>query len=372
MASPASPQTRGLSPWPSYAMVLIVLGSAVYAFSPRSAPAFAATAIKPQGLQVNALLRSGAKILAAGEQGRILLADSPKGPWREAKVEPQRESTLTQIAAVGPKLLLAVGHDGWILRSEDGGESWREASFNAESSDPLLGVAGPFDGKLYAYGAFGKFMVSSDMGKSWVQQPLVETGAAPAAPAAAAAPVADDPFADPFASDGTAAAGGISDRHFNAMTKAGDGSLVLVGERGLIARSTDNGASWQAQPAVYTGSFYGVQLLPPSGLLVYGMRGNVFRSEDHGLTWVKSETPLPLSLYSATRTLRRELLLVGENSVVLVSKDEGKTFTLGSLGEQQRLSAVLSLDSGDLLTAGENGIALRDPTRSVAVAGAAP
>lgn len=356
---PGSSSSSAPGAWRSFLVSFVVLAAAVYAFSPRPMPPMPATEVRPDGLQINALLKSSGKLLAAGEQGRILIADSPKGPWTEAKVEPQRGSTLTQMAAVGPKTLIAVGHDGWILRSEDGGRSWQEASFDAENSDPLLGVAGPYAGQLYAYGAFGKFRVSTDDGRTWRQQTLVESGA----PAVTAAPAEEeDPYADPFAN--VSVGGGIADVHLNAMTKAPDGALVLVGERGTIARSTDNGATWEVQPQVYTGSFYGVLPVPPGALLAYGMRGNVFRSEDSGRTWSKVETPLALSLYGAATTLRRELILVGENAVVMVSKDGGKSFKLGSLGEQQRLASALALDSGELLTAGEGGIALRDPYRS--------
>lgn len=356
-AGPGTLNSRASGAWPAFLISLIVLAAAIYAFSPRPMPAFPETAIHPDGLQINALLRVGGKLIAAGEQGRILIADSEKGPWTEAKVEPQRGSTLTQMAAVGGGTLIAVGHDGWVLRSQDGGKSWQESHFDAENSDPLLGVAGPYAGQLFAFGAFGKFLISTDDGKNWRQQTLVESGA----PAAPAAPVEEvDPYADPFA-NASASSGGIGDGHLNAMTKAADGSLILVGERGMIARSTDNGASWEAQKSGYTGSFYGVLPVPPNALLAYGMRGNVFRSEDNGKTWNKVETPLELSLYGAVTTLRRELMLVGENGVVLVSKDGGKSFKLGSVGEQQRLAAALALDGGELLTAGELGIALRDP-----------
>lgn len=356
--SPGTLNSRASGAWPAYLISLVVLAAALYAFSPRPMPKFPDTAIHPDGLQINALLRVGGKLIAAGEQGRILIADSENGPWTEAKVEPQRGSTLTQMAAIGGGALLAVGHDGWVLRSQDGGKSWQETHFESENSDPLLGVAGPYGGQLFAFGAFGKFLISTDDGRNWRQQTLVESGAATAA--AEPEPVEEvDPYADPFANVSSSA--GIGDGHLNAMTKAADGALILVGERGLIARSTDNGASWEPQRSGYTGSFYGVQAIPPNALLAYGMRGNVFRSEDNGKTWNKVATPLELSLYGATTTLRRELILVGENGVVLVSKDAGKSFKLGSVGEQQRLAAVLALDSGELLTAGELGIALRDP-----------
>src|SRR3546814_947717 len=65
---------------------------------------------------IDGLARDGDRLLAVGEQGNILYADSVKGPWHEAKVEPQRGSTLTKVKFLDDKLVLAVGHDGWILR----------------------------------------------------------------------------------------------------------------------------------------------------------------------------------------------------------------------------------------------------------------
>ena len=188
MATPASGGGSGaaswVSGWPSFAVVLLVALAAAYAFSPRPMPAFKPTVIAPEGLQVNAILRQGALFIAAGEQGRILLSESPNGPWKEARITPQRGSTLTQLRAIDAKTLIAVGHDGWIVRSEDGGLSWTEAAFDTEKSDPLLGVAGPYEGKLFAFGAFGKFMVSADMGKTWQvsasEFPAVSSGQRPA------------------------------------------------------------------------------------------------------------------------------------------------------------------------------------------------
>lgn len=354
-----SPQTaRGAiqGAWPPYVVVLVLIAAAIYAFSPRPMPPFPPTQIHPQGLQINGLVHSAKYWVAVGEQGRILIADKPDGAWREASVEPQRGSLLTQVLAVDANTLVAVGHDGWIVRSRDAGETWQEVSFATESSDPYLGVAGPFDGKLYAFGAFGLFAVSTDRGQSWQKEALVEIGASNAA----AAPAAEvDPYADPFANL-SAASGGISDHHFNAMASGKDGTLVLVGERGLIARSTDKGASWKAVQDVYNGSFYGVHTLPDQSLLAFGMRGNVFRSEDAGLSWVASPTPLPLSVYQAAVTTRKEVVLVGENSVVMVSQDGGRKFLLGSLGGQQRTATALPLGDGKLLIGGEGGLSVQN------------
>lgn len=349
---------RGYGAWPALGMVLIVLMAALYAFAPRPNPPFAPTQIRPEGLHVNGLAQSGKRIVAVGEQGRILVADDPKGPWREATVNPQRGSNLNNVAFVGNKRVLAVGHDSWILRSEDGGETWTEVALDMEKSEPLLGIAGPFDGRLFAFGAFGQLQVSSDEGRSWQRETLVDADAGKPALPKPAPEAADDPFADPF-SNFQVQSSGIAERHFNAMTQAADGSLILVGERGLIARSTDGGRTWKAGEPVYAGSFFGVLSLPSKALVVYGMRGNAFHSEDFGVTWTRSEVPEKASLFGGTVTQEGNVVLVGAGNAVFVSHDGGASFRRVTDTGPAAIAAALPLAGGELLTAGETGVALR-------------
>ncbi len=352
-ASPVSHEHHGegstLRGWPASVLVLLVLAAAIYAFSPRPHPQFTPTQVRSDGLQINGLTGLGSRRIAVGELGHILVAEASGGSWRLAKVEPNRGSPLTQVALIGENLALAVGHDGWILRSEDGGETWKEVAFSTERAEPLLGIAGPFDGKLFTFGGFGLFMTSTDLGQTWQQGSLVEQGAGSTAEVAAQ----PAPDADPFAA---AAKSGIADRHLNAMVKAGDGSLLLVGERGLLVRSTDNGQTWQRLPEIYPGSFFGALVLPPHGLLVFGMRGNAFVSHNLGQTWQKCEIPGAVSLFGGTVTPSGDVVLVGDGNIVLVSKDGGAHFERVSRGERRSLAAVLRLENGDLQTAGEGGL----------------
>ena len=152
--------------WPAYLITLLVALAAGYSFSPRPLPPFATTQVHPDDLLVTGVAVSGERLVVAGEQGRILFADDAEGPWRAARVQPQRGSTLTQLKFVTPDTAIAVGHDGWILRSEDAGRSWREVQFNQGMTDPLLAIAGPYDGKLFAIGRFGLFYTSADEGRS--------------------------------------------------------------------------------------------------------------------------------------------------------------------------------------------------------------
>jgi len=362
-----SASATSTSGWPALVFTLIVALAAVYAFSPRPAPPFPPSVLHADGLLVNGLAQSASRLVAVGEQGRVLIADDTRGPWREAKVAPQRGSTLTQLKFIDDNTAIAVGHDGWILRSEDGGETWAEAFFieapkddagdfgtdaaasdnwpsgdeaaedpfvNASGEmawappplqpDPLLGIAGPFDGRLFAVGAFGLMLTSTDGGKSWTR----------------------------------IAAEAIADHHLYAMVRAADRSLIVVGERGLMARSTDDGASWKAMPPVYEGSFFGAMALPSKALLAFGMRGKVFRSEDDGKTWQKIEVPADGSLFAGALSARGDVLLAGAGRVILRSQDDGRSFTQLLPSEPQDLAAVLPLSASTLITAGDRGIQL--------------
>lgn len=315
--------------WPALALAAVVLAAAIYSFAPRPNPPFPETVVRSDQLQVNGLARDGSRLIAVGEQGHIMLADSPKGPWTSAKVDPPRGSTFNQVLTVGG-VALAVGHDAWIVRSTDRGANWKEVSFNKEQSDPLLGIAGPFDGKIYAFGAFGLFMSSSDQGVTWVKE---------AHPA-------------------------LADRHLNAMTRLNDGTLLVAGERGLLARSADAGQTWQALPEIYPGSFFGVLTLPGNGVITFGMRGNAFVSPDNGRTWQKSNVPEVVSLFAGAVNDRGEIMLAGASNAVFLSTDGGSSFRRVSQNMRRDLVSVLPLEGGVRLTAGEGGIRLFQPEGS--------
>lgn len=370
---------RAAGSWPAWLMVIAVVAGAYFAFSHRPAPPSAPTQVYPERLHVNALANVGKRFAAAGEQGRILIADDASGPWREARVEPQRGSTFTYILALDDKSALAVGHDGWIVRSADAGESWKEVAWNTpaperaavepvaadaaegasaetkestddpfaqaaedEAADPfagsatvapsvdasdvaLLGIAGPFGGKLFAYGAFGLFLTSTDQGQTWQRQLFASLG----------------------------------DRHINAIVRNGEGGLLAVGERGLLARSADNGQSWQNLPEIYAGSFYGALALPGNALIAFGMRGNVFASRDGGGSWRRAQVPLEQSLFGGAIGPDGEAILAGASNTILVSTDQGASFTQVSQKDRRTVASIVPLPDGRWLTGGDGGISLQ-------------
>lgn len=372
--------------WPAILLTAAMISAALYAFSPRPHPPVPPTQVKADQLMTLGLAEQNGRFIAVGELGRILYADSANGPWTEATVEPNRGSNLTRVKFIGKNVALATGHSGWLLRSEDGGKTWSELQFNENNADPLLGIGGPFTGaaanKIFAFGAFGQFLVSNDAGRTFQVEEINVLEAEAEADGevdAAAAEVNDifgmdeetddvfgggddyDPFAD-FESGGMAA--DFSGRHMYAMTQAHDGSLFLVGERGMILRSTDAGANWTAGKEIYTGSFYGIANMPDKSLLVYGMRGNAFTSSDLGESWQQSKVPLVQGLYDAAIGSNGQVVVVGGSNTVLVSRDNGRTFIKTTRRGPNANATVLALKNNTWLLAGEGGVGKRSTFRS--------
>lgn len=348
--------------WPSLIVAALVIGAAVYSFSPRPPPVFAPTQVYPDRVLVNGLARQGERLIAVGEQGQILIADAVDGPWRSARIESQRGLTLAQVSFVDEQTALAVGHDGWILRSADRGDSWQEVAFGGAGTDPLLGIDGPYDGRLFAYGAFGLYTISDDLGQTWQPRELVVDEPVAADPAQAAP--AADPYADPFASFDAGSIGGSG--HLNDMTQAADDSLVLVGERGTLLRSSDNGETWKRLPEIYSGSFFGVLSLPSKALLAFGMRGHVYRSEDFGTSWQESRVPTTTSLFSGVVAAPQRVVLAGAGNAVLVSDDDGRSFALATESARYSIADLLPLERGVWLTASDGGIEIKKSGRASA------
>ena len=193
---------------------------------------------------------AGQRLVAAGERGTILYSDDAGVTWRQASV-PVGVS-LTALQFVDARQGWAVGHPGVVLHSADGGATWSKqldgiqaaalalrAAADAAGPDQARALAdaqhlvddGPdkpfldlyFDSARtgYVLGAYNLLFKTGDGGATW--QPWQQHVANP------------------------------KGLHLYGMRGAG-GALYLVGEQGLLLRSTDQGASFNALATPYKGS----------------------------------------------------------------------------------------------------------------------
>ncbi|NQD56170.1 glycosyl hydrolase [Pseudomonas sp. CM25] len=303
-----------------YLVCLFVGLTIVFTFLPRPEAAPADDPLRADRVQVNALLALEPRVLAVGERGSILFSDNQGASWQPAVVEPQREVALTAVVALDRQRLLAVGHDGWILRSDDAGQHWREVRHDDQLGEPLLGVWAASADRVLAYGSFGKFYQSDDAGATW----------------------------RPLALD-------IDSAHLNGMDGGEDGRRMLVGEQGLVLRSRDAGAHWQALPAFYNGSLFGIVRLSASDWVTYGMRGHVFVSHDFGEHWRQVQVGNALPLYGHARLPGGGLVIVGAGSSVVRLDARGELASATRIAGHGTLTSATMVGSR-LLLGGEQGV----------------
>ncbi|MGB1582106.1 MAG: WD40/YVTN/BNR-like repeat-containing protein, partial [Nevskiales bacterium] len=244
---------------------------------------------------------------------------------------------------------------------------------------------GPFEadaaGLLFAFGAFGQFLISTDGGRHWEQSTLNvaedEAEVEATTQTDTASTETDDIFGmgdsggddyDPFAAfESGALATDYTSRHIYDMAQARDGSLFLVGERGMILRSADAGETWEAMDEIYTGSFYGITPLANDSLLVYGMRGHAFVSSDLGASWQASNVPLVQGLYDAAVDSSGMIVVAGGSNSVLVSSDHGASFVKASQRGPNAFASILTLGKNRWLLAGEGGVGKKSMFNTVPV-----
>jgi photosystem II stability/assembly factor-like uncharacterized protein len=296
---------------------------------PPGSPTFAADEREPRliiaetPLRVDRTLvlgaaRGGQRVVAVGERGAIFLSENAGTDWTSHRSVTTR--TLTSVVSLDDGTWIGAGHGGALLRSEEGGKSARLIETEA-GKDSFLGLTALSATSVLAYGAFGLMLRSDDAGRTWRRQQIIEEG---------------------------------FDRHITRVVAA-NGMLLLVGESGTLAKSTDGGASWTRLASPYEGSYFGAAVTPGGALLIFGMRGNLYRSADGGTTWEKIDLPTKLPFFGALARGDNSIVLTGGMGWLAVSNDDGRSFRLKRAASRSIAGAFARTD-GTLVAYGEQGI----------------
>lgn len=293
---------------------------------------------------------------AVGERGHVLTSTDGKS-WTQINNIPTR-STLTSIVAMDQKIWVG-GHDGVIIASVDGGKTWVRqridlfvpGSDNPSQGAPILDMLFSDEMHGFAIGAYSLMLETQDGGTTWTPRRINAAAAAPTA-----APVASE--SGTF-NEADLALGEETDPHFNAITRLSDGTLVLVGERGTVYRSSDKGATWNKLAFPYKGSMFGVMSWNDNNILAYGLRGNIFESTDRGDSWNKLQSGNNATLMGGIDMLNGGAVLVGANGVVLRRDDAASAFSSSVVqtksGEEPVFAAAANSSDGQLVLVGDKG-----------------
>lgn len=397
-------------------------GAAEKAEAPKAAPAVQVLQKSPNTQSiptqmmhkalVQDIVRVGEKLFLAGERGHIGWSDDHGATWTQAKVPTLQD--INALHFVTADIGWAVGHDGNIFNTIDAGKTWSmqldglaynlvraqskhdrfaaeleakqtamdeaqaqleeaqaaakpkqklidqlqekvdaldeevyELDFQVRDSEkilheenapwPLMDVWFSDANNGYTVGAFNAFLMTQDGGKTWND---VSTRL-------------ENP-------DGL---------HLNVVGGV-ENTVFILGEGGLVFRSTDAGATWKTLESPDDGSFFAIHLAkqantPALDIFIAGLEGSVFRSNNNGDDWEAVEHTLNYNLNSIYVGDAGLLLIVGNDGAVLRSAYGGTTLDAYRQQNQVTLSSVTVAANGNYIFAGATGIRVVKPDELV-------
>lgn len=319
-------------------------------------PAWAAPAVLSQpalqspkalGAATLAVARAGLRLVAVGERGTVLLSDDHGGTWKQAAVPVQ--ATLTSVRFADARTGWAAGHLGVVLRTDDSGATWHKQLDGIQAAALALqaaqqsgdarqmanaqrlvdeGADKPFfdlefvDAQRgFVVGAYGLMLATADGGKSWSVVSLPNP----------------------------------KSLHLYGLRAHGS-TVLIAGEQGLLLRSTDAGASFQALESPYKGSFFGLLRTAGDVWVAYGLRGTAFRSVDAGARWDRLDTGLPMAIGAGVALPGGGFVLLGQAGDVLQGRDDGPALQRVPAREPVPASGVAIAADGSLVLASLRGM----------------
>ncbi|TWX64551.1 hypothetical protein ESZ36_19825 [Colwellia demingiae] len=335
----------------AFAVIYFISISPVFADNTASTIAIPTPAIESplasKSLLLDISLIGQEKLITVGQHGHILLSNDGE-KWQQANVPVQ--VTLTNVFFLNDQLGWAVGHDATILHSQDGGLNWQVQQYLPLLEKPLFDIYFKNPQQGIAVGAYGQVFRSNDGGITWKNEFHQEML------------LADDvEYLNELKAEDEAA---YLDEitfilpHFNGLVQDGD-SLFLLGETGLLARSDDFGLTWQQFDNFYQGSFFSLARTQTGNVLVVGLRGHVFRSLNNGSQWDEIPTNTTALLNDIVFANDERIFILGNNGMLLISTDDGESFSKRPQQDGKTLIAGVWF-KGKLIAVSDVGIKVVD------------
>lgn len=291
------------------------------------------------------ITHTGERFIVVGERGHILISDNGED-WTQVNV-PVR-AMLNRIRMHDSQTGWVVGHDGTVLGTSDGGLTWSLLHFDGEWGKPFYDVIFLDRQNGMVIGSNGRMIHTSDAGKTWeeAEGPVFDLGL-----------------------------------HLNVILLLSDGTLFIAGERSLLARSSDNGETWELLTSPYSGSWFNALPYGDAGIVSFGLRGNTYMTENvpalatenidewdeysvetqtdpavlSDMGWQAVENPVVQSLFGGTKYDSNHVVLVGVNGTIVKGDlSTGKLTQVTSDHDAPLSSAILI--NNKLYVVGRNGV----------------
>jgi photosystem II stability/assembly factor-like uncharacterized protein len=318
---------------------------------------------RPDKRPMQAVTTAGARLVAVGSRGLIIVSVDGGKTWKQASVPVQ--SDLLAVYFPDPDRGWAVGHDGVVLHSDDGGATWikqldgrdaatrfpeayraraaagdaaanealkqLERNFKVPAALPYLDVWFKDASEGFAVGSFGMLIATTDGGRTWT------------------------PWLDR-----------IDNSEFvnlNCIRELG-GDIFIAGERGQVFKLDRAKGRFRATPTGYAGSFFGIAGNSRT-VLVFGLRGVAYRSGDRGSSW--KAVPMPADATISAGVARADdsgFILVNSVGQILTADGEAREFKVYQPPESLRLTGVVPLAQDEALVTAQTGVVVETLPRT--------
>ena len=149
--------------------------------------------------------------------------------------------------------------------------------------------------------------------------------------------------------------------NLHAITRLGNGDLLIVCEQGRLLLSSDDGRTWKKLRSPVTATVFGAAAIGSSGALICGLRGQAWISDAvRSGSWKAIDTGTANALYGCTAFGRDRAALVGAEGTVLLADFASRAARRLKSPAGGAWSTVAAGKSG-LVLGGERGLHLISP-----------
>ncbi|MBL4802716.1 MAG: hypothetical protein JKY45_12565 [Emcibacter sp.] len=147
--------------------------------------------------------------------------------------------------------------------------------------------------------------------------------------------------------------------HYQAIAKS-DKSIVVIGNRGALLTSVDQGVSWTRQvlpgdQSISYPTLLDIDICPDNRFIVLDANRKVWISDAEGGNWVAKNITTEEEVLDLTCALDGTIWVVGSFTLIMDSHDGGNSWTDKSIAEDAMFSRIQFIDRQNGVVTGEFG-----------------
>lgn len=136
-------------------------------------------------------------------------------------------------------------------------------------------------------------------------------------------------------------------------------SVIAVGERGRILRSTDSGRTWELLPSPIETTLTGISFADAQCGWAVGHDGTILNTRDGGLSWTQQHSDQTISFLDVFAIDTRKVCAIGAFGLFYLSEDGGVTWApRQALEQDMHLNRITAVGNNTCYIAGERGTLL--------------